>query len=160
MEKCSHKSRNNSWILWKMCGNAAVLLLLVLIVETLSVLAEGNQCGRPGRPVNGTVSTTGRFYFPGERVAYKCLEGFVLFGGEERTCQKNGSWSGDVPLCDFNLARGKRTLQSATLWSYAPEMAVDGNPDTCSFTPRGPEPRWWQVHLGHKFNVISVGVTI
>ncbi|KAG0714717.1 Sushi, von Willebrand factor type A, EGF and pentraxin domain-containing protein 1 [Chionoecetes opilio] len=39
-------------------------------------------------------------------------------------------------------------------------MGVDGNADTCSFTPRGPDPRWWQVHLGHKFNVITVGVTI
>ena len=61
---------------------------------------------------------------------------------------------------DFNLAKGKRTLQSDTLWSYSPELAVDGNPDTCSFTPRGPDSRWWQVHLGHKFNVMSVGVTI
>lgn len=139
----------------------SLLPLLMLVVSTApSAVAEGMQCGRPGRPVNGTISTSGRFYFPGERVAYKCLEGFVLFGPEERTCQTNGTWSEEVPLCDFNLARGKRTLQSATLWSYFPEMAVDGNPHTCSFTPRGPDSRWWQVHLGHKFNVISVGVTI
>ncbi|XP_069986362.1 uncharacterized protein [Penaeus vannamei] len=137
------------------------LPLAVLLLGALpAARAEGEQCGRPGRPVNGTVSTSGRFYFPGERVAYKCLEGFVLFGADERTCHKNGTWSDEVPLCDFNLARGKRALQSATLWSYVPEMAVDGNPDTCSFTPRGPDPRWWQVHLGHKFNVMSVGVTI
>lgn len=49
--------------------------------------------------MNGTVSTSGRFYFPGERVAYKCLEGFVLFGADERTCHKNGTWSDEVPLC-------------------------------------------------------------
>ncbi|XP_068234778.1 uncharacterized protein [Palaemon carinicauda] len=143
---------SSSWLL--------LLLILSLLDQTPFVRSEGEQCGRPGRPVNGTVSASGRFYFPGERVAYKCLEGFVLFGEDERTCQKNGTWSDEVPLCDFNLARGKRSLQSATLWSYAPEMAVDGNPDTCSFTPRGPDPRWWQVHLGHKFNVMSVGVTI
>ncbi|XP_066972236.1 LOW QUALITY PROTEIN: uncharacterized protein [Macrobrachium rosenbergii] len=137
-----------------------LLLLLNLLDQAPLAHSQGEQCGRPGRPVNGTVSASGRFYFPGERVAYKCLEGFVLFGADERTCQKNGTWSDEVPLCDFNLARGKRSLQSATLWSYAPEMAVDGNPDTCSFTPRGPDPRWWQVHLGHKFNVMSVGVTI
>lgn len=58
--------------------------------------------------MNGTVSTSGRFYFPGERVAYKCLEGFVLFGADERTCHKNGTWSDEVPLCGeflFCLAR-------------------------------------------------------
>ncbi|KAG7162952.1 Sushi, von Willebrand factor type A, EGF and pentraxin domain-containing protein 1-like 2, partial [Homarus americanus] len=138
--------------------NAEIILLSSLAALLTNYHYRSLVC--TGRPVNGTVSTSGRFYFPRERVAYKCLEGFVLFGAEERTCQKNGTWSDQVPLCDFNLARGKRTLQSATLWSYAPEMAVDGNPDTCSFTPRGPQPRWWQVHLGHKFNVISVGVTI
>ncbi|XP_063849030.1 LOW QUALITY PROTEIN: uncharacterized protein LOC135093582 [Scylla paramamosain] len=158
------RGRGRPWWAWWQgvvsCGLLlwAALLLLPCCVSPAG--AEGTQCGRPGRPVNGTVSTSGRFYFPGEHVAYKCLEGFVLFGPEERTCLKNGSWSEDVPLCDFNLARGKRALQSATLWSYVPEMAVDGNSDTCSFTPRGPDPRWWQVHLGHKFNVITVGVTI
>ncbi|CAL4093332.1 unnamed protein product, partial [Meganyctiphanes norvegica] len=136
------------------------MMLLVVVAVNGLVVDEVSQCGKPGSPVNGTVSASGRFYFPGERVAYKCLEGFVLFGDEERTCQKNGTWSAEVPLCDFNLARGKRTLQSATLWSYAPELAVDSNRDTCSFTPRVPDPRWWQVHLGHKFNVMSVGVTI
>ncbi|XP_069182423.1 uncharacterized protein [Procambarus clarkii] len=154
------KSSGDNRAIDRMRDTTIFLLLVLLMAEASAVLGEGHQCGRPGRPVNGTVSTSGRFYFPGERVVYKCLEGFILFGDEERTCQKNGSWGGEVPLCDFNLARGKRTLQSSTLWSYAPEMAVDGNPDTCSFTPRGPEPRWWQVHLGHKFNVISVGVTI
>ena len=56
---------------------------------------------------------------------------------------------------------GKPSLQSATLWSYDPGLAVDGDPDSCSFTPRSAEQRWWQVHLGPEGRVIrSVAVTI
>ena len=52
-----------------------------------------------------------------------------------------------------NVAMGKSSLQSSTLWNYAPELAVDSDPDTCSFTPRSSEQRWWQVHLGDAINV-------
>ncbi|KAK4294511.1 hypothetical protein Pmani_032873, partial [Petrolisthes manimaculis] len=63
----------------------------------------------------------GRFFFPGERVAYKCLEGFVLVGVEERLV------NGTVPGVMMSL---------------------------CVTST------WHVVHLGHKFTVLSVGVTI
>ncbi|XP_018013552.1 uncharacterized protein LOC108670596 [Hyalella azteca] len=146
-------------------------LLLVALLLRAAAAAQGPEvvCGQPGRPINGTVSGDqpgDALGFPlggypaGAQVSYACVEGFVLFGDLQRTCLVNGSWSGEVPLCDFNVGAGKRSLQSGTLWSYSPGLAVDGSPDTCSFTPRGPDPRWWQVHLGHKFNVIRVAVTI
>ena len=55
------------------------------------------------------------------------------------------------PLRDYllaveNLALGKPATQSDVLWSYKPGLAVDGDPNTCSFTSREESPRWWQVH--------------
>ena len=60
-----------------------------------------------------------------------------------------------------NIALGKSALQSSTLWNYSANLAVDSNGDTCSFTPRSSEQRWWQVHLGDpNANVQSVAITI
>ena len=59
-----------------------------------------------------------------------------------------------------NLALGKSSLQSSTLWSYEPDLAVDSDPDSCSFTPRSTDQRWWQVHLGSAVTIQSVAVTI
>jgi len=44
-----------------------------------------------------------------------------------------------------NLALGKTATQSDVLWSYTPELAVDGDMNTCSFTSRKEGQRWWQV---------------
>ena len=44
-----------------------------------------------------------------------------------------------------NLAVGRASTQSDVLWSYGPELAVDGDPNTCSFTTRQEGQRWWQV---------------
>ena len=40
---------------------------------------------------------------------------------------------------------GRPTTQSDVPWSYGPELAVDGDPNTCSFTTRQEGQRWWQV---------------
>ena len=64
-------------------------------------------------------------------------------------------------LAGENIALGKSSLQSSTLWNYSADLAVDSNGDTCSFTPRSSEQRWWQVHLGDPHaNVQSVAITI
>ena len=55
---------------------------------------------------------------------------------------------------------GKSSLQSSTLWTYEPSLAVDSDPESCSFTPRSTEQRWWQVHLGSAASVQAVAVTI
>ena len=40
----------------------------------------------------------------------------------------------------------KRTAsQSETLWNYDAGLAVDGDANTCSFTPQSDVQRWWQV---------------
>ena len=58
------------------------------------------------------------------------------------------------------MAVGKTALQSSTLWNYEPSMAVDSDPESCSFTPRSTDQRWWQVHLGESVAVQAVSVTI
>ncbi|CAG0880630.1 unnamed protein product [Cyprideis torosa] len=118
------------------------------------------ECGYPGRPANGSLTSRAQAYYPLERARYHCHDGFVLFGVAERTCQANGSWTGQVPVCDFNLARGKITQQSKTLWNYHADLAADGKPETCSYTPREPEHRWWQVNLGRQYDIAAVAVTI
>ena len=38
----------------------------------------------------------------GEKIHYGCEEGFALQGNFfNRTCLKNGSWSGEAPTCNF-----------------------------------------------------------
>jgi hypothetical protein len=39
-------------------------------------------------------------------------------------------------FAEENLALGKEVLQSSTLWSYDAKLAVDGDPESCSFTAR------------------------
>lgn len=71
------------------------------------------------------------------------------------------TFSANVDNPGQNVALGKPSLQSSTLWQYSPDLAVDSNTETCSFTPRSSEQRWWQVHLGSdSLNVQSVAVTI
>ena len=41
-----------------------------------------------------------------------------------------------------------------------PGLAVDGDQDTCSVTPRTPELRWWQVKLSSPELIQAVSVTI
>ena len=35
----------------------------------------------------------------GDTACYCCCDDYELVGDEERTCQSDGSWSGDEPVC-------------------------------------------------------------
>ena len=41
----------------------------------------------------------------------------------------------------------KPATQSDVLWNYSPDLALDGDLNSCSFTSRKDGPRWWQVVL-------------
>ena len=60
------------------------------------------QCSEPPIPATGILILDGfSFEFSvGDTVGYECLEGFVLSGPMTRTCQLNGTWSGDDPTCE------------------------------------------------------------
>ena len=59
--------------------------------------ATAISCGLPANPVNGSVSVPAQTY--GSTATYSCTPGFALSGAATRTCQDDGTWSGDVPTC-------------------------------------------------------------
>ena len=64
------------------------------------------------------------------------------------------------PVAGRNLALRRPSEQSSTLWNYISELATDGDPDTCSFTPKSSGQRWWQVDLQDEFTVQAIAVTV
>ncbi|CAG0901159.1 unnamed protein product [Darwinula stevensoni] len=123
--------------------------------------ASGLRCGLPGQPANGWIINKATFYFYRGLTTYQCADGFVLFGSSQRMCLENGMWNGTVPTCEFDLAHGKASQQSLTLMNYRSDLAVDGDPETCSYTQRNKKSsRWWLVNLGRRYNVTYVGIRI
>ena len=55
-------------------------------------------CGIPDEPKNGRArySTT----MIGDEAIYICDENYELKGDSTRRCQRNGLWSGSVPVCE------------------------------------------------------------
>ncbi|XP_077999677.1 uncharacterized protein LOC144452453 [Glandiceps talaboti] len=57
------------------------------------------ECGSLTSPVDGLVQyddTT-----EGNTAVYSCDIGYQLFGSEQRVCQLDGTWSGDIPHCQL-----------------------------------------------------------
>ncbi len=46
---------------------------------------------------NGQVELDGRFV--GATATYTCINGYILQGDSQRTCQNSGQWSGSEPSC-------------------------------------------------------------
>ena len=61
------------------------------------------DCGPLFAPDNGRVEFSSTFF--GSVATYSCSFDFKLIGTASRTCQKNGFWSRDEPLCE-----SKRTV--------------------------------------------------
>ncbi len=70
-----------------------------------------------------------------------CVRHNILHAHYKRSCF-------NLFLAGYNMALKRSTSQSETLWSYGSDLAVDGDPNTCSFTPQSDVQRWWQVSLG------------
>ncbi|XP_031550168.1 sushi, von Willebrand factor type A, EGF and pentraxin domain-containing protein 1-like, partial [Actinia tenebrosa] len=54
------------------------------------------SCGKPSKIRNGRF--TGKDFFEGSRVKYKCKRGYKLKGRSRRKCKQNGQWS-KAPVC-------------------------------------------------------------
>ena len=65
-----------------------------------------------------------------------------------------------ISLASNNIAYRQSATQSHSLLGRGAELAVDGDTDTCSTTPRTPEPRWWQVKLRSAELIQRVSVTM
>ncbi|XP_047002642.1 protein lev-9-like [Schistocerca americana] len=59
------------------------------------------ECEELLEPDLGTVTLTGRLF--GDRATYSCQLGYHVVGLRERTCQADGTWSGDAPACKQNV---------------------------------------------------------
>ncbi len=55
------------------------------------------DCGSLTNPANGSVSLTMTTF--GSMASYTCSDRSNLLGDAMRTCQSNGTWSGNVPEC-------------------------------------------------------------
>lgn len=56
------------------------------------------QCAMPLPLPHGQISGS-EFDF-GKGIEYHCDEGYVLHGASVRTCQANGTWDGEAPVCE------------------------------------------------------------
>ena len=59
------------------------------------------DCGMLPEPANGAVDMS-EGSTVGSEVTYTCDPSFKLRGEESRTCQPDGSWSGENPVCEGN----------------------------------------------------------
>lgn len=55
------------------------------------------DCGHLSDPANGQVTISGTSYW--SKARYRCHDGFILVGVENRSCEANGLWSGEAPEC-------------------------------------------------------------
>ena len=62
------------------------------------IFTDTADCGPLPNPDNGMV-TFGRTTL-GSTANYSCSAGFVLMGLSSRMCEVDGSWSGEIPVCE------------------------------------------------------------
>ena len=74
----------------------------MVYVHDVSPLSTAVDCGTLTNPANGSVSLPAGTTF-GQTVTYSCSTGYNLVGGNTRTCQATGVWSGNVPTCQRML---------------------------------------------------------
>ncbi len=75
--------------------SAFISILLFLFDCDFLVIVE---CDDLSNPANGVVNQPGNSV--GTVSSYTCNGGFLLVGDETRTCQKDGEWSGNEPICE------------------------------------------------------------
>ena len=60
------------------------------------------DCGSVDPPSNGDINAPETTF---QAVAtYSCISGYSLVGDSIQTCQANGSWSGQIPQCNREIA--------------------------------------------------------
>ena len=77
--------------------NYIVKLLFIIHVGPVAI-----DCGVLLTPANGAVDLSDGSLV-GAVAIYTCDPSFRLIGVESRICQKNGSWSGEAPVCQGNF---------------------------------------------------------
>ena len=80
------------------CTMLSVYMLHILYHQHITIMTE---CPSLSDPVNGMINCTLRVGVPteGDTCSYTCNDDYELTGNEMRTCQSDGSWSGDNDVC-------------------------------------------------------------
>lgn len=79
------------------CSNVCISKEMIVAYGSLMFAFLGIDCGDPGAPVNGDRELSATVF--GSRVVYTCSPGYVLIGDDVRVCQRDATWSGDLPTC-------------------------------------------------------------
>ena len=100
------------------------------------------DCGNLQNPRFGRVVLTGTTF--GSTATYSCQKGYILVGGSTRTCQANGQWSGQAPVCN-----SKQLLLANSAFSTQDTLVDEIDSLFCVVVDCGdlPDPRFGKVIL-------------
>ena len=82
------------------------------------------ECPFPVIPQNGNVNISSRTY--GSTATFECRTGFDLQGTTNTTCQKDGTWLGEVPTCQLSHTNST-TSTEAEPQTYTPSFTMKNN---------------------------------
>ncbi|XP_067123712.1 CUB and sushi domain-containing protein 1-like [Centruroides vittatus] len=134
------------------------LILYEFFLIPLLPTVIGMICGMPGRPIDGYFVPSQAEYQSGSIVKYFCDPRTLMFGSYERVCSENGSWSGDIPVCEKPITV-QNAFQSSTLGNFTADKAIDGNLVTYSSTGLY-EKGYWTAVLNNQSRVKAIRVTL
>lgn len=111
-----------------------VIYLYILYLFVIILFSSGQDCGLLRPPYNGWIFGS-KTTHP-HSVIFSCGVGFTLDGSSERTCLRNGSWSGQQPKCRrktmclptlndrFSAFSDNDILNTSKIWLYARKGSI------------------------------------
>ncbi|GAB6026638.1 hypothetical protein CHUAL_013045 [Chamberlinius hualienensis] len=77
------------------------------ILNTLIILIDAEGCFHSGKRIHVVESISANHtdgaYPTGTSINYSCDPGYTLLHSEQKTCLKNGTWTGNEPYCGINV---------------------------------------------------------
>ncbi|PIK46411.1 putative sushi, von Willebrand factor [Apostichopus japonicus] len=95
--------------------------------DSAPVLTETHHCSFLAFPTNGVVAYYEERRIEGAIATYRCDDGYTLIGNKNRTCLREGSWSGSEPYCVVRSCN-KMDLQNSE-WNIEVSIEEGNNAD-------------------------------
>ena len=81
------------------------IFIFIFILYSVSLFCViGDHCPDPGVPAG--MRRTGNIFNIGDKISYRCEDGLILIGSEERTCLESRDWTGQEPACYCKVHTG------------------------------------------------------
>ena len=77
---------------------AALFICLLLIKE--NILSTGKSCPALQPPVHGSITSLSCGTSFGSQASLSCDTGYRMTGSSQRSCQADGTWSGNTTICN------------------------------------------------------------